>query len=130
MYTNEQILEAAEAAIQEMGADYVYRPTIAGCVYAVITKNGPEPSCLVGQIVFRLNPEDFKEVAIWEVTADGDTDAMAMAAKLVIVEVEEPILPAGAIDPDDVHTPGILVHRLVHIPAAPAAIWPTLKETR
>ena len=44
---------------------------------------------------------------------------MAMASKLVIVEVEEPILPAGAIDPDEVHTPGILVHRLVHIPPAP-----------
>ena len=89
MYTNEQILEAAEAAIQEMGADYVYRPTVDGYVYAVITKNGPEPSCLVGQIVFRLNPEDFKEVAIWEVTADGDTDAMAMAAKLSLGFTEE-----------------------------------------
>ncbi len=55
---------------------------------------------------------------------------MAMAAKLVVVEVEEPILPAGAIDPDDVHTPGILVHRLVHVPPAPAAIWPSLQETR
>lgn len=55
---------------------------------------------------------------------------MAMASKLVIVEVEEPILPAGAIDPDEVHTPGIIVHRLVHVPPAPAAIWPSLKETR
>lgn len=55
---------------------------------------------------------------------------MAMASKMVIVEVEEPILPAGAIDPDDVHTPGIIVHRLVHIPPAPAAIWPSLKESR
>jgi acyl CoA:acetate/3-ketoacid CoA transferase alpha subunit len=51
---------------------------------------------------------------------------MASAAKLVIVEVEEPILPAGAIDADDVHVPGILVHRLVVIPPAPEGIWPAL----
>lgn len=55
---------------------------------------------------------------------------MAMAAKLVIVEVEQPILPAGAIDPDDVHTPGILVHRLVQIPPAPEGIWPMKREAR
>ncbi|MBR0679182.1 3-oxoacid CoA-transferase subunit A [Roseomonas eburnea] len=53
---------------------------------------------------------------------------MAMAAKTVIVEVEEPILPAGAIDPDDVHTPGILVQRLVAIPPPPHGIWPVRRE--
>ena len=31
---------------------------------------------------------------------------MAMAARVTIVEVEEDILPVGAIDPDDVHTAG------------------------
>ena len=46
---------------------------------------------------------------------------MAMAARVTIVEVEEDILPVGAIDPDDVHTSGIFVHRLVKIPPAPAA---------
>jgi 3-oxoacid CoA-transferase A subunit len=49
---------------------------------------------------------------------------MAMAAKVTIVEVEEPILPKGAIDPDDVHLPGIFVHRLVKIPPAPLGWWP------
>jgi 3-oxoadipate CoA-transferase, alpha subunit len=49
---------------------------------------------------------------------------MAMAAKVTIVEVEEDILPVGAIDPDDVHTPGIFVHRLVKIPPAPEGWWP------
>src|SRR5881227_4241480 len=49
---------------------------------------------------------------------------MAMAAKVTIVEVEEDILPIGAIDPDDVHTPGIFVHRLVKIPPAPEGWWP------
>ncbi len=49
---------------------------------------------------------------------------MAMAARVTIVEVEEDILPVGAIDPDDVHTPGIFVHRLVKIPPAPEGWWP------
>jgi len=49
---------------------------------------------------------------------------MAMAARVTIVEVEEEILPVGAIDPDDVHTPGIFVHRLVKIPPAPEGWWP------
>jgi len=49
---------------------------------------------------------------------------MAMAARVTIVEVEEPILPRGAIDPDDAHLPGIYVHRLVKVPAAPEGWWP------
>jgi 3-oxoacid CoA-transferase A subunit len=49
---------------------------------------------------------------------------MAMAAKVTIVEVEEDILPVGAIDPDEVHTPGVFVHRLVKIPPAPEGWWP------
>ena len=49
---------------------------------------------------------------------------MAMAARVTIVEVEEPILPRGAIDPDDVHLPGIYVHRLVRVPAPPEGWWP------
>src|SRR5437868_14517612 len=49
---------------------------------------------------------------------------MAMAARVTIVEVEEDILPVGAIDPDDVHLPGIFVHRLVKIPPPPEGWWP------
>jgi 3-oxoacid CoA-transferase A subunit len=49
---------------------------------------------------------------------------MAMAARVTIVEVEEDILARGAIDPDDVHLPGIYVHRLVKIPPAPVGWWP------
>ena len=38
-----------------------------------------------------------------------------MAARHVIVEVEEPIVEAGELDPDQIHTPGIYVERLVQI---------------
>jgi 3-oxoacid CoA-transferase subunit A len=40
---------------------------------------------------------------------------MASAARVTIAEVEELVEP-GALDPDQVHTPGIYVHRLVHCP--------------
>ncbi len=55
---------------------------------------------------------------------------MATAARCTIVEVEDPIVPAGAIDADDVHTPGIYVHRLVQVPAEPEGLWPTKRQER
>ena len=38
-----------------------------------------------------------------------------MAGKVCIVEVEE-IVETGAMVPDEVHLPGIYVHRIVHNP--------------
>ncbi|MBN8929024.1 MAG: hypothetical protein BGO51_24840 [Rhodospirillales bacterium 69-11] len=55
---------------------------------------------------------------------------MATAASCTIAEVDEAILPAGAIDPDDVHTAGIFVHRLVQVPPAPEGLWPTKRQER
>ena len=55
---------------------------------------------------------------------------MAMAATLTIVEVEEDILPAGALDPDQVHTPGIFVQRLVKVPPAPEGLWTVRRQER
>ncbi len=39
---------------------------------------------------------------------------MATAAKVTVAEVEE-IVPQGSFDPDNIHTPGIFVQRLVHV---------------
>jgi 3-oxoadipate CoA-transferase alpha subunit len=55
---------------------------------------------------------------------------IATAARCTIAEIDEPILPAGAIDPDDVHTPGIYVHRLVQVPPEPDGLWPTKRQER
>lgn len=44
-------------------------------------------------------------------TSQNFCKAMAMAAKITIVEAEK-ILPLGAIDPDDVHLPGLFVQRI------------------
>jgi 3-oxoacid CoA-transferase subunit A len=50
-------------------------------------------------------------------TARNFNPAVAMAGKLCIVEVEK-IVPMGQLHPDDVHLPGIYVHRIV-LNAAP-----------
>jgi 3-oxoacid CoA-transferase A subunit len=55
---------------------------------------------------------------------------MATAARVTIAEIDDPIVPAGSIDPDDVHTAGIYVHRLVQVPPEPEGIWPTKRQAR
>ena len=48
---------------------------------------------------------------IYKETARNFNPLMAMAGKITIAEVEE-LVPAGALDPNMVHTPGIYVHRI------------------
>ena len=48
---------------------------------------------------------------IYKETARNFNPLMAMAGKITIAEVEE-LLPAGELDPDNIHTPGIFVHRI------------------
>ncbi len=48
---------------------------------------------------------------IYRETARNFNPLMAMAAKITIAEVEE-LVPAGELDPDHIHTPGIYVHRV------------------
>jgi 3-oxoacid CoA-transferase A subunit len=79
-------------------------------------------------------PLDYALIRAWQADEFGNlryrrsqrnfNPLMAMAAKMTIVEVEEDILPLGAIDPDEVHTSGVFVHRLVKIPPPPAGWWP------
>lgn len=64
---------------------------------------------------------DFAIVKAWKGDTDGNlvfretarnfNPLMAMAGKITIAEVEE-LVPAGALDPDMIHTPGIYVHRI------------------
>ena len=51
----------------------------------------------------------------FRLTARNFNPAAATAGKVCIVEVEE-IVETGQIAPDDVHLPGIYVHRIVHNP--------------
>ena len=64
---------------------------------------------------------DFAIVKAWKGDADGNlvfkatarnfNPMMAMAGKITIAEVEE-LLPAGELNPNEIHTPGIFVQRI------------------
>ncbi|MEZ5035422.1 MAG: CoA transferase subunit A [Chitinophagaceae bacterium] len=64
---------------------------------------------------------DFALVKAWKGDADGNlifkatarnfNPMMAMAGKITIAEVEE-LLPSGQLDPNEIHVPGIYVHRI------------------
>ena len=55
-----------------------------------------------GNLVFRLTARNFNPAAI-------------MAGKVSVVEVEH-LVPTGELKPDEIHLPGIYVHRIVHNP--------------
>ncbi len=48
---------------------------------------------------------------IYRATSRNFNPLMAMAGKVTIAEVEE-LVPTGTLDPDQIHTPGIYVHRI------------------
>lgn len=48
---------------------------------------------------------------IFHETARNFNPLMAMAGKITVAEVEE-LVPAGELDPNTIHTPGIYVHRI------------------
>lgn len=48
---------------------------------------------------------------VYKETARNFNPLMAMAGRVTIAEVEE-LVPAGELDPDHIHTPGIYVHRI------------------
>lgn len=52
----------------------------------------------MGNLIFRATSRNFNPI-------------MAMAGKITIAEVEH-LVPAGELDPDQIHTPGIYVHRI------------------
>lgn len=48
-------------------------------------------------------------------TARNFSPLMAMAGEVTVLEVDR-LVDVGAIDPDDVHLPGLFVDRIVHVP--------------
>lgn len=48
---------------------------------------------------------------IYRYTANNFNQAMATAARITIAEVEE-LVPAGTLDPNNIHTPGVFVQRI------------------
>jgi len=54
---------------------------------------------------------------IYRKTARNFNPMMATAAKITVAEVEH-LVPAGELNPDHIHTPGIFVKRIVEVGAA------------
>ena len=75
--------------------EYVLEPAITGDYALVKAWKADE----AGNLVFRRTARNFNPM-------------MATAGRVTIAEVEE-IVPAGSLDPDHVHTPGVFVQRLV-----------------
>ena len=48
---------------------------------------------------------------VYKATARNFNPTMAMAGKITVAEVEE-LVPAGTLDPNEIHTPGIFVQRI------------------
>jgi len=48
---------------------------------------------------------------VYKATARNFNPMMAMAGKITVAEVEE-LVPAGTLDPNEIHTPGIFVQRI------------------
>ena len=97
-----------------------YTPTAAGTVLAAghETKviNGREyvfqPALRGNVALLRAWQADTAGNLIYRMTENNFNQAMATAADLVIVEAEQ-IVPVGALDPNQIHTPGCFVDYLV-----------------
>jgi 3-oxoacid CoA-transferase subunit A len=77
------------------GRDYVLETGLTADLSIIKAWKGDER----GNLVYRKTARNFNPM-------------MATAGKMVVAEVEE-IVPVGALDPDQIHTPGIYIDRLV-----------------
>ncbi len=105
------------------GMPAIYTPAGVGTEIAhgkesrMFTLNGVEKEYLM-EYAFEI---DYSIVKAWKGDEHGNlifratsrnfNPLVAMAGKITIAEVEE-LLPAGFLDPDQVHLPGIYVHRI------------------
>lgn len=91
--------------------------------YGTEVANGKEVRVFNGKphILEMALTADFAIVKAWKGDTEGNliykgtarnfNPMMAMAGKITIAEVEE-LVPAGELDPNDIHTPGIFVQRI------------------
>lgn len=113
-------IRAAGAGVQAF-----YTPTGADTILA----DGRETRVINGRNCLLEYPihGDVALVDAWEADRWGNlthresarnyNPIMAMAAKLTVVQTRH-VVPLGDIPPANVHTPGVFVHRVVHIPAS------------
>jgi 3-oxoacid CoA-transferase len=101
------------------GIPAFYTPAGVGTEVA----NGKETRAFEGKnyLLEKAITADFAFVKAWKGDTEGNliykgtsqnfNPVVAMAGKITIAEVEE-LVPAGTLDPNQIHTPGIYVHRI------------------
>ncbi|MEN9549904.1 MAG: hypothetical protein RIR12_2495 [Bacteroidota bacterium] len=118
-----ELIPQGTLATRCMAAGYglpaIYTPAGAGTEVA----NGKETRQFNGKdyLLEYAFDADFAIVKAWKGDTEGNlifkdtarnfNPLMAMAGKITIAEVEE-LVPAGELDPNHIHTPGIYVHRI------------------
>lgn len=105
------------------GMPVIYTPAGVGTEAAIgkevrkFTYNGEENEYLMEKAfeadfaIVKAWKGDTAGNLIYKSTARNFNPMMAMAGKITIAEVEH-LVPAGELDPDHIHTPGIYVHRI------------------
>lgn len=81
------------------GEDYVMETGLVADLAVVHAYKGDAE----GNLVYRMTARNFNPM-------------MATAANITVAEVEH-LVETGSIDPDQIHTPGIFVDRIIHVPA-------------
>jgi 3-oxoacid CoA-transferase subunit A len=82
-----------------------------GHTYVMERALAPEVSLIKAEIADRCGNLRFR------LTARNFNPAAATAGKICVAEVEK-VVDTGMLAPDDIHLPGIYVHRIVHVPNA------------
>ena len=79
--TLEKAYEAMKEAVAEKGEGYVYERIDGNeCTYAEPDEHGNfQPSCIVGHVIYKLDPGLFKKVADLEWKVDEDTEEFYVA---------------------------------------------------
>jgi 3-oxoacid CoA-transferase subunit A len=80
------------------GEDYVLETGLVADLAIVHAHKGDAE----GNLVYRMTARNFNPM-------------MATAARVTVAEVEH-LVETGTLDPDQIHTPGIFVDRIVHVP--------------
>lgn len=70
-YTKEEVMTALREVVAEKGSEYVYPERV--CRYAKVTG---EPSCIVGHVIHKLDPEAFNKIAIAEAEGSATVDEL------------------------------------------------------
>jgi len=81
------------------GAKYMMERSLVADIGLVKAWKGDK----VGNLIYRMTARNFNPV-------------VAMAGRVTIAEVEN-LVEVGELDPDQIHTPGVFVHRIVHNPS-------------